>query len=227
MTLKEYKNQLFEAVTELDFDVSDFNLVQLNKHPKGNAFSMMYKKSMMGFLFISKRNSFHEYRYQYSMFAPKFPTSQIEPMKEWLAFENIIIAFKQWVNNDLSKYRKEADAVDLLELALNNKEKLEVIDFGDDSSFSPEEQEQVKLGIGEARVLLASNFDLNEPQLAIVNGRLDYLLAALDRNIKADWKSIAISAILGMIIILSVDKEKGQAIWKIFKMVFEFRPNVA
>jgi len=225
MTLKEYKNQLFEALTELELDPTDFKIIDLEKHPKGNAFSMMYKKSMMGFLFIRKRSSFHEYKHQFTQFAPKFPTSVIEPMKEWLTFEDIIVTFKQWVNSDLSKFIEEDATADLLELALNNKEKLETIDFGDESSFSPEEQEQVKLGMEEARVLLTSNFELNEPQLAIVNKRLDYLVAALDRNTKTDWKAIAISAVLGMIVILSVDKDKGQSMWKTFKMVFEYRPH--
>ena len=227
MMLKKYSNQIFDLVKDLGFEPSDFKLFDLANHPKGDAVSVMYKKSRMGFLFINKKASYDDFKQQYTVFQKQLPTSAIMPQKSWLSFGEVIISFKTWLKQDLTHFINELEEVDYWAVANKNVEnlKLEAIDFDDDSTFSTEEEEQIKLGLEEAKVLLQANFNLTDTQLAIVYLRLNYLVEAVERNIKSDWKSIAISTILGMNLILSLEKEKSQEIWKLFKKVFEYIPS--
>lgn len=87
-------------------------------------------------------------------------------------------------------------------------------------------KKQVKLALEELKLLIHGSICKNEDEKKIVNNRLDYLIEASEKQNKFDWKSIAVSTLLGIATSLSLDTEKGRLLFELFKKVFSIVPLI-
>jgi hypothetical protein len=80
------------------------------------------------------------------------------------------------------------------------------------------------MAINELKLLIHKNMETSEEEQELVNNRLEYLIEAMNRLNKFDWKSVAISTIMSISIALSLDTSKGQMLFDLFKKVFSIIP---
>jgi len=73
---------------------------------------------------------------------------------------------------------------------------------------------------------MISDFNFNHDQINEIDRRIKYLELALNRLSKTDWKGIAFSTIIGLILNLTVDTQTGHAILELFKRIFEGLPRL-
>ena len=80
------------------------------------------------------------------------------------------------------------------------------------------------MAIEELKLLIHKNLETTVEEQQVVNNRLDYLIEAMNRLNKFDWKSIAISSIMSISVALTLDTNKGQLLFDLFKKVFSIIP---
>ena len=86
--------------------------------------------------------------------------------------------------------------------------------------FTEDEKAKVKLAINNFRILLVQQFEPNPQQLASVNDQLEYLVAAVDRLNKFDWKGVATSTLIGISTALTLDVERSRHLYGLFQQAF-------
>ncbi len=80
------------------------------------------------------------------------------------------------------------------------------------------------MAIEELKLLIHKNLETTVEEQQVVNNQLDYLIEAMNRLNKFDWKSIAISSIMSISVALTLDTNKGQLLFDLFKKVFSIIP---
>jgi hypothetical protein len=118
---------------------------------------------------------------------------------------------------------EDQTTIDLWAEYKKGKEYLNVenIDYADFSFFSEDDKLQINLAIVELKLLIPQKFPMSSDQLVLINRKLDYLVESSNRVSKTDWKGIFITTVLGMIIALSLDTEKGRQLWELFLNAFK------
>jgi hypothetical protein len=103
---------------------------------------------------------------------------------------------------------------------------VENISFNETEDFSLEQKTQIKLGFAELKFILARDYANNDNQIKLINDRLDYLIDAVDRLNKTDWKGILISTVIGMITSLTLDRERGAELMNLFINIIHIAPTL-
>lgn len=227
MLIKKYKNQIYNTLNRKGFNPKDFIIEDINENGYDIG-QLRYKRQEMLFQFISSKDSFHYFDVRYKKFDKGLPWTDLPSGSKFIEFEIVLGIFSMWLDDELSEYINETVTKDLWLIAESNKGslKLDYIDFDDNSPFTLEEKEQLKLGLNEAKTLLLKEFNFNEHQMKVVEKRLQYLGESIERNTKTDWKGIAVSTIIGLILNLGIDTESGKLVWDLFGKVLDNLPSL-
>ncbi len=224
MFLKKYSNRIYQYLDENNrFPIASFKSVFFEE--KGEqGLRIRYEDSPMYFEVLTQ-NSFHQFVIRGTWFEKNYPAHYIIATKS--SIEHIISGIKNWLLQQLWPYKIEADEEDLWQrLQANHQGVDSFMDFEDQTSFTEDEKLQVRLKLGEVKMLMLETYDFNEAQTDKVLKSLQYLDERLDRVNKTDWRGIAISTMMSLIIALSVNTDTGQAIWKMFKSAFQNLPHL-
>ena len=109
---------------------------------------------------------------------------------------------------------------------INNSFKINEIDFYNRKAFNIDERKQIIMSINDLKLLINNSLNTSTEEQSLVNERLDYLIEASDRLNKFDWKSLAISTLISISITLSLDTQKEQLLFELFKKVFSLIPTL-
>jgi hypothetical protein len=74
--------------------------------------------------------------------------------------------------------------------------------------------------VEEFRLLIVKTFAPPANEMKVVNERLDYLKEAVDRLNRFDWRSVAMSTLIGISTALTLDTEKGRILFGLFQQAF-------
>lgn len=168
---------------------------------------------------------FNAYAMMYTKYGPTLP--QINPSpRAVLTIDHVIVEIARWLNRDVKQYWEDRNAPDLWEEYKNGARylKLEELDVDDKQHFTADDQVRIGFAIVDLKLLIKERFDPTEAQLAAVNKKLDYLVETTSRLSKTDWKGVAIGIIASIAIALSLDTQRGQQLWQLFKQVFIIIP---
>lgn len=235
--LLKYKNELLELLQSSRFDESDFTYT--NKKIKNfEAFIIKYRPSKLSFMIRTNNENYHEMDCRYVRFAPLYPLSGYYPdganyyedsnvypenqsYYRWLSFPDVRKIFFEWLDNDVTEFIEESEAEDLW-AQMQSRQLLnsDPLSNTDNAKFTQEESKHIKDSISTFRNLLVAEYQPTEEQLEIIEERLEYLVNAVDRLGKTDWQGVAISAVLGISIALSLDTTRGGALFGLFKQSF-------
>ena len=126
------------------------------------------------------------------------------------------------MDSEITPYMEDKSATDLWEEYKNGFQYLHVDDLqiNDGTYFSQDDQIRIKFAIEDLKGLIAEKFNTSEDQQQAIEAKLNYLIDALPRLSKTDWKGISWSIIASIIITLSLDTERGNQLWELFMNVF-------
>jgi len=218
LLLKKNKNELLKIIQESGLDpnlfIAEDKVVGGIKH-----FTITLRDSSIFFAVQPYASSFEDFRYSHSLFSPNFPTSgsYFAPDLGHLADE-----FKKWLDNVVKAYLDEISAPDLWQMLEETRSRTKD-ELGTPKEFEPfsdEEKIRVRLSIDDFKLLIVKNFNPNKGELKSIDTRLKYLSDAVDKHNKFDWKGIAISTVMSIIIALSLNPEQGNQLFQLFKQVF-------
>jgi hypothetical protein len=214
--LKRYKNALFEAVQATGLDITDFSGGE-RATPRGPAFVIKYTPGNIAFTVHNPPEDPHVFYYtaeDYTGFAQSGVKPSYYPISGYFDFDQLRYEFEAWLGAQVRTAIDEGLLPDLWTdvraAALMQKET-------GTEHFTDDERRQLKLALETFRVRLVETFHPTEEQMKVVSQRLDYLVAAVDRLNKFDWKSVALSTLIGIATTLSLDTEKGRQLYGLFQ----------
>ncbi len=218
MILKKYKNQILKTIQESGIDEGLF--IAKNEAIKGvDNFVIILLDSPIRFLIKPWLNSLTQFMYNYSQFVDGFSLSSEYSYTDDINLSNKI---KDWLDTVVRPYLDELNTPDLWERFLDDyadaKNQLGTPD--DFQPFSDEEKIPIRLSINELSLSIKNNFNPNRDQLKIINDRLKYLSDALDKHNKFDWRGIAISSAISIMIALSLSSKQGHQLFQLFQKIF-------
>jgi hypothetical protein len=218
---KKFKNEIFNYLSTIELGVERFELVDDN-----NKAQIILKDSPLKFIIGTSPESYDWLDYQFITFSPDFKLSDFYPDRDWTDFNRVFDGFKGWLKDHVEEYIEDVHTPDLWsEYNKGNKTlSFREIEFENQANFSLDEKAQIKLAINDLKLLIHKSLETSEEEQILVNDRLDYLIDAVNRLNKFDWKSIAISTIMSISIALTLDTSKGQLLWDLFKKVFSIVP---
>lgn len=219
---RKYKNQLFQLLASSKFGIEGFDILE-SQEIDGHPADVIYLNDTP-FHFIIRNNpeDFNLFDVSYIQYAPEFPRSDIFPPSDYINFDIVCTFLDDWLARHISEFFLDKEEPDLW-AEFRNTEKttyLNEIDFDSQSNFSYDEQRQIELSLKELKLLISTSLKTSNEQQELVNARLDYLIEATKRLNKFDWKGIALSAILSISTALSLDTNKGQLLFELFRRVF-------
>ena len=191
--------------------------VRTPKSVEINCFVVRLRNSPLYFA-ISQPDRFDSFDYQHTMYNPTFSLSE----KNWKDVDNLSFVFSNWINTVVKQYLEDSKIPNLWDYLFENSSGTitQFIEAQETELFSEEEKKTINKSIDELRILITSNFELQQKQAQLVNKRLDYLTSAADKHNKFDWKGIAIQTIMSIIVNLSFSPLQGQQLVTLFKHVF-------
>jgi hypothetical protein len=218
MILRKYKNNLLTIIQERGIDPNLF-MAKDETISKMEYFVISGRDTNIRFAVRPYYGSFEKFYLRYSEYLNNFPLTAEEYIINWEELSNKFLTF---LKNVVKPYLDDISTPDLWHALQETGSQLK---FGlgkpdDFKPFSDEEKVQIRLSLGDFKLLIVNNFNPVQEQLDSVNKRLDYLTAALEKHNKFDWKGIAINTVFSIIIALSLSPEQGNQLFLLFQQVF-------
>ncbi len=224
---KKYSNQLFLLINELGYNPEDFIMSDdiIEEHQSK---SIKYKDTFFTFIIRNDQDSFDSFDYKHTVFAPNYPMSVYIPTAGYANFESVLNGFKNWMKNHVKEYLYEQNEPDLWRNFKNSDKSLNIenINFDNINSFSNQEKQQILMSINELKLLIYKELKPNNEEQKLISARLDYLIDATERLNKYDWKGLVITTLIGITTTLTLDTEKGQLLFELFRRVFNSFPKL-
>lgn len=189
-----------------------------------NVFTIRFRDTGLKFVIVENPHTLHRFAASYSRYDTGFPYLH---NPGWHSdnghtIEAIYKLFHNWLSTEIRSYADEIEQPDLWQQIEQQKQLVSAGPLTDyeTSPFTEAEKQQVRASIGQFRILICESFEPTQEQLEIINERLDYLSAAVDRLNRFDWKSVAINTALTAIVALTLDPHRGKQLFELFKQAF-------
>jgi hypothetical protein len=222
-----HKNMLVEAFRQSRFGIDSFDISESTGENGTEVLIIIFKDSPLQFIIKPFPYNYNVYSPSYVTYGPKYQVTQL--YAKTYTINEVILLFKSWLTDEVQPYVEDKNAIDLWKEYKNGFEYLKVDDIqvDDTTNFSQDEQIRIKFSIEDLKGLISTKVSVSENQQIMINAKLDYLIDALPRMSKTDWKGISIGIIASIIIALSLDTEKGGQLWELFLQVFRIVPLIS
>lgn len=200
--LKKQKNDLYKLLRKSGLNPNDFEWIDIENRRND--------KSLAGLIFKDNSYFFHfgtilgsgKYDIAYSPASNKLLYRDFD-----CYWKGLIDGFQAWILALVS----ELETPDLWEISKSDTVLIEQND-NDNDQFAPEEIKKIESHLGEIAAYIKSTIRTSDEQQESVDNKLNYLVDAAKRQTKRDWKNLAFSVLIQIIIALSVNQETGNDI---------------
>jgi len=130
--------------------------------------------------------------------------------------------FEDWLENHVKLYIYELSEPDMWERVESQKPLIKGVEISqeDTTLFSEDEKIRIRMSLDKFRTLLIKNFEPQNYEIQAINDHLEYLLNAVDRLNKFDWRGLALMIVIQISLALSLDTEKGRLLYNLFEQAF-------
>jgi hypothetical protein len=217
---KKHKNEIFHKIKELGFTPDNFTLHDDVENEL--TCNIKYKDTPFVFSVSTSTYSYNEFEWQYILYAPGFPISEVFPERDYSDFSALLTSVNYWINNHIKEFEVDEFEPDLWSEFKNGNNSLDfnIIDFNDKGLFSAHEKKQISMSINELKLLINKKFETTIEEQKLISERLEYLIDSTKNSNKFDWKSLVLSTIIGIATTLTLDVEKGKLLFELFRQAF-------
>ncbi len=217
--LKKQRNAIYLEISNAGINPAYFEIKETDS--KSSLTTLInVRDSRMTFAVSENKQDFDKYSTSFIYPQSGFPQSSYVSQA---SFNSVLRAFKEW----LLKYAKDfiEDEVEGIDLwspveAFKSITGTSGTSSEDDAKFTPQEKEHVRQSTQRFRQLIIQNFKPTKEQQQHIDSQLDYLVNAVDRLSRRDWRGVALSTIISIGINLTVDTAKGDYLLKLFMEAF-------
>ncbi len=232
--LKKYKNGFVDIIREQGMDPSRFHTQDVSvtreltdtEATEESVFTLQFMDTGLKFTVRNPPYNPHSFNTIWTRFDVDFPEAPLFLRSDFEYPQDINKVYEwfvHWLLHEVQVYVDERTLPDLWTQIEQQRQLVSADPLTDyeTSPFTESEKQHVRASVGQFRVLIVESFNPTQEQLEVINQRLDYLMAAVDRPInRLDWKSIAVSTVIGIVTALSLDTERGRQLFELFKQAF-------
>ena len=234
---KIYRNQLFQELQKVELEPS---LFEISEGEDRGYFTteISVRNTALKFTILEHPSSYHHFSYSYTRNVPDFvatnypsrifPFRLIQGKYKFYRFKQIKKQFAKWLTLELHDHFLEHMEEDLWEnqvvpeLYFIGKEK-----EGDKTDFfDEEEKEQVVMALNQAKSEIKETVEMDEETLARINEKIEYLMDAVERLNKFDWKSILLASTIEIATEITTGFGGGMAVYEIIRKAFRGVPKL-
>lgn len=189
-------------------------------------------------------SSFDHFEIRKTLHAPGFPLEYwhdyvgIPFVKKWMGsdidtrlaherqksigLQELVEDLQSWCSVVVARYLRNEAIVDPWEQLNRARPYFSYRSFRqeDFETFTTEEKVEMRQSLLEFKRLVYQNYKTTKEQKEFIEERLDYLSNAVDRLNRFDWKSLAISTVVGIGINLAVDTQTGPILMRLLEQAF-------
>jgi len=194
------KNQIFEAIQGVGLDPRDFEFADSDAEVR-------LKHKWSASYFIIGGDAGHYVGHHVVGDAPDWPY-------EAYSWEALMTRISTW----LKEVKLDLATPDLW-AELRGEAELLGGAFGEaneNTPFTREEQKDIERRLREAEAHVKRTYALPEPEMEILNAKIDYLVDAAVRLGRIDWRNAFIGAILGYILFAALPPESARSLLTTF-----------
>jgi len=225
---RTFKNELFQFLSQTKFGIDQFRFLENSSSQPGlSSVSIRYKETPLEF-FIKELSGYNDkFTTSYYKYAQGFPLTTHGPNAE--SFQEVLQRIKNWLDGDVSSYIDDENTPDLWDEYNSYRKAVDLTNFDviETEKFSKEESRQIALALGQMKQIIRLEYKTTEEQQFLVEEKLDYLIEAVDRLNKFDWKSTLFSTFLSILINLTVDTAKGAILFETLKQLLKHIPSIS
>jgi hypothetical protein len=194
---KTQKNALFQILKESGLQPNDFQWID-EADEFFYSLKLVYMDSAYSFAFTTQMGS------------PNFDVKHIPAHGSFrsdaanIFWSEFLRTFSNWAE----ALKIELDQPDLWDVSRSESILVERSE-NDDGSFLPEEIQMVESRLEEIAEYIKSTAKTSDEQQRSIEDKLNYLVGAAQRQSKRDWKNLAFSVLVQIILTLSLSQESG------------------
>jgi hypothetical protein len=199
------KNKIFEAIQGVGLDPREFEFKESDAEVR-----LKHKWSTSYFIFGGDAG---DYVGRYVVGDdPEWPY-------QVYSWEALITRVSDW----LGAVKRDLDTPDLWAQLKGEAELLGGASIGanENSPFTPEEQKHIERRLQELKARVTRTYSLSEPEMEILNAKIDYVVDAATRLGRIDWRNAVVGAILGYIITAGLPPESARSIFQILSALLK------
>ncbi len=235
-----YKNKLLETVK-----ISEVPLSNIDTFEEADTFKISIIGTPLHFIARQHTDNYQkitlgELDCKKTMIKPNFPltdwyqyTSHYsvpgEPQriheKRLFSIAEVCKQLQSWLNDEVKQYYMLIDVISTPNL-WNEIKNVQQFDMShsftkeDFEMFTVNEKKQIQDALSQFHKSLYEEIHPVKEDLREIQTKLDYLLKAVDRLNRFDWKGVALSTVIGIATNMSVDSSTGHRIIELFKQAF-------
>jgi len=208
-----YKNEIFTSLKNSEYGIDNFEFEE-----NGNVFKVKYLlNKFLWYNFVNKSDNWDLFTSTAGLY--KIKETPVNRNVVYAGFPLALRDFSEWLNTEIKSFVSDMNTVDLWKEYQKQQTLTDVseADYENYDKLSMEDKQQIVIGLNELKFTLSEQFITNENEQQILNNRINYLIEAVGRiENKTDYKSIVIASIITTIQTLSLDTERGNALWHFF-----------
>lgn len=225
----KHKNQIFATIQQSGLDVKNFDYTSKQTASVEDVYIEYVennKPTGLNFNIRISDDSFDLFNYRSIIYSPSMLYGEWFPRMNYASINDVCDQLDHWINRSLKEYISDKLEVDLWEEYQKGNSLLNIneSESSDNSFFSLDEKQQIKLALNDLKLLIPQQFDINPIQLKSINQRLDYLAEGLDRLNKFDWKSILVSQFLSVGTTLALNPDQFNHLRDLFIKLLHIIP---
>jgi hypothetical protein len=208
---------VLDVIEHSRFSASDFIGREIEEGGQ-RFFEIRYCDSPLKFRVLSRDHSYESLDYQFVRMSPELPwwgpfksddvRKTCDGLATWLE-ENLSMYVAEWSAPDLWS---ELQSLVLFEEKGQHQAELE--------SFTDHEKVEIRRAIQQLARQIAEGFTLTSEQAGVVQSRLDYLDAAVDRLNRFDWSGVLLNTFVSIAIALCLNTEQGKQLYEVARAAF-------
>jgi hypothetical protein len=218
---RTHKNLIVEYLMQSEFGIDAFDLYDSQFPESKNSTFLEVKNSRLIFRIDPYPQNFDAYSVRYVQYGPSYPWEQ-PSISQSFTIDQVIERVEMWLALEVQPYFDDEEAPDLWQEYKKGVKYLKIDDIqtNDLTYFTPDDITRIRFAIEDLKALIPEKFNITQAQIELVNQKLDYLVDVAGRAPQTDWKGIAISTVLTIIVALSLDTARGNQLWELFMQVF-------
>jgi len=216
---KFYRNELHRLIEqELGYDTALFTLKDKMEGDQPTV-EICVIGSPLCFTTRNATSSWDQFEYCTTEYRPDWAGTKWYPVNGYLNFEQLKQHLTRWMREHPKKYFDDQESPDSWRDWDLNRTVLDAIgpSMSDNSAFNMEQLASIERVLNAFRVETISKLGLQDAEIRTLNEHVDYLIESSTRLGRKDWIMIAASTIITIVVALSLDTQKGRALFELFR----------
>lgn len=218
--LKKHKNGFINTIKDSSLNVDRFRVEETPMEGR-EAFVLQVTGTPFLFAVAREADNFNSYFFRFTRFSPRFDTD-VWTHQAYSDIESMYVLFGDWIEVHVIPYIGEQEEPDLWAQIQSQTPVVsdEPVGSDDREPFTQPEQVQLRMAIKEFRQVIIEKHAPNDERQKLIDNRLEYLTEQLPQLNRINWRSVALTTLIAIVIQLTLSTEQGKVLFEMGQRIF-------